>query len=321
MTTEIVTVEIIEENYPLIYKAGGLDGFYEQARAQVENEVPDLSTKKGRDRIASLAAQVSRSKKAVENPGRAYNKFLKEQPKIIDKELREFCTKMDELRDKVRQPLSEWEAEQERIKQDEEARIAAEKLAAQIEAEHEIALLLNEKFDREREEERQRIEQERIAREEEMKRQAAEQARIEAELKAKAEQERIEAEKRAAIEAEARAKYEAEQAEQRRIEAEQRAKEQAEQAERDRIEASKQAEIRAQEAARQAAEAEKRRQEAEAAEIERQRLAREADIEHRKSINWDAANALINTGLTQDQAVAVVTAIAKGEIPNITINY
>jgi hypothetical protein len=40
----------------------------EQIR-QAVNEVPDLTTKKGRDRVASLAAQVSRSKTAIESRG------------------------------------------------------------------------------------------------------------------------------------------------------------------------------------------------------------------------------------------------------------
>ena len=110
MSTELAVLEVSEKNYPKIYCVGGLDAFYQKAKAEVEGEVPDLSTGKGRDRIAKLAADVSRSKGAVEKPGRAYNKFLKAQPKLIDKELREYCDKMDQLRDDTRAPLTAWEA-------------------------------------------------------------------------------------------------------------------------------------------------------------------------------------------------------------------
>lgn len=108
---ELVTVEEISaDNAPAIYVAGGLRRFIEAAKAQVLGEVPELTTRKGRERIASLAAQVSRSKTAVEKPGRDYLKRLKEMPKVVEGELREFVQEMDALRDQVRQPLNEWEA-------------------------------------------------------------------------------------------------------------------------------------------------------------------------------------------------------------------
>lgn len=71
--------------------------------------MPDLTTVKGRARIASLAATVSKSKKAVETPGRDYLKRLKEMPKVVEAELREFVIKMDSLRDATRKPLTDWE--------------------------------------------------------------------------------------------------------------------------------------------------------------------------------------------------------------------
>lgn len=75
--TDLTVIEIKPEQAPVLYVAGGLDAYLEQIR-QAVNEVPDLSTKKGRDRVASLAAQVSRSKTAIEKPGREYLKRLKE---------------------------------------------------------------------------------------------------------------------------------------------------------------------------------------------------------------------------------------------------
>ncbi|WP_330207503.1 hypothetical protein [Pseudomonas sp. AM14(2022)] len=101
--------DISEENAPAIYVAGGLSQFFDAVAAEVTAEVPDLTTRKGRERIASLAAKVSKSKTAVEKPGRDYLKRLKEMPKVVEAELREFVNKMDALRDATRQPLTDWE--------------------------------------------------------------------------------------------------------------------------------------------------------------------------------------------------------------------
>ena len=97
---QVITIDDISaDNAPAIYVAGGLGQFFEAVKAEVANEVPDLKTAKGRARIASLAATVSKSKAAVEKPGRDYLKRLKEMPKVVEAELREFVTKMDNLRD------------------------------------------------------------------------------------------------------------------------------------------------------------------------------------------------------------------------------
>ena len=157
--TELAVIEIKPEQAPALYVQNGLDGYLTLIREQVK-EVPDLSTAKGRARIASLASQVSRSKTAIEKPGRDYLRQLKEAVKPAETELRRFVTECDELRDEVRRPLTEWEAEQARIaaeaqaeaerqRIEAEAKAAAEALKKQVEADHEIALLLNEKFDRE----------------------------------------------------------------------------------------------------------------------------------------------------------------------------
>ncbi len=113
---QVITIDDISaDNAPGIYVAGGLGQFFDAVKAEVTGEVPDLTTRKGRERIASLAATVSKSKAAVEKPGRDYLRRLKEMPKVVEAELRDFVTKMDNLRDTTRQPLTEWEeAEQAR---------------------------------------------------------------------------------------------------------------------------------------------------------------------------------------------------------------
>ena len=106
----VVTIDdISEKNAPAIYIKGGLQQFLDAVTVEVTAEVPDLTTRKGRDRIASLAAKVSKSKVAVEKPGREYLAKLKEMPKEVEAELREFVRSMDALRDETRAPLTAWE--------------------------------------------------------------------------------------------------------------------------------------------------------------------------------------------------------------------
>jgi len=318
--TELSVIEIKPEQAPVLYVPNGLEKFLDQIRAEV-NEVPDLSTAKGRARVASLSALVSRSKTAIEKPGRDYLRHLKEAVKPAEAELRRFVTACDELRDEVRRPLTEWEAEQERIAAENQMNAWHEEalemnadfdrqFAARIESDHEMALMMNEKHDREREEARAEAERKRIAHEEELKRQAAEQARRDAE--AAAQRDREEAARR-----EAELKAAAERAERERIETQQRAerekKEAAERAERDKQEAI------ADERRRQE-EAEADRQ-AEAKRIADEEAKRAADKEHRRVINLQAKADLVAQGIPDDIAELCIKAIVTGNVRNISIKY
>ena len=337
-TTDLAVLEIKPEQAPALYVPNGLDTYLEQIR-QLAAEVPDFSTKKGRDRIGSLARMVGSSKKAIEEPGRAYLKHLKEAVKPAEEELRRFTRECDTIRDQILAPRNEWDIEQERIAaekaaEDERLRIEAEQKAAaealkkQIESDHEMALLLNDKFDRDAAEAKVEAERQRAAHEEEIRRQAAEQARIEAE------QARIEAEQAAQREREAAAKREADlQAAKEKAEADAKAAQ--ERAEREAREAQERADRQAKEARekaereKQAAiEAEQRKaREAEAARLaEEKRIAdeaaaRAADVAHRKAVNNKALADLVAVGLTEELARTVITAIAKGEVTAIRITY
>ena len=318
---DLTVIEIKPEQAPTLYRAGGLDAYLEQIR-QAVNEVPDLTTKKGRDRVASLAAQVSRSKTAIEKPGREYLKRLKEAVRPAEAEIKRFVDACDELRDATRKPLTEWEAEQERIKAEEamnaihvEALAMNEEfdrqLAARIESDHEMALLMNDAFDREQADKAAEAERQRIAHEEEIKRQAA--AAAAREVEQRAQREREEAAHREAV-----LKAQAEQAERDRIAAEQKA------------EADKQAAV---EAERRKAQEEADRIRREAEQREQARLAeekrkadeqarREADVKHRKAVGVEVVKALMaNTSLTRDQAIEVLTAVKDGRIPHTGISY
>ena len=329
--SELAIIEIAPDMAPSIYVENGLEKFLEQIRESVK-EVPDLSTAKGRARIASLAAQVSRSKTAVEKPGRDYLRHLKEAVKPAEAELRRFVSACDEMRDEVRRPLTEWEAEQERIKAEEAMNALHAKAlemneefdrqrAAQIEADHEMALLMNDAFDREEKAKAEELERQRIAHEEELKRQAAEQAKREAEEKAAAELAAAKKREADAIAAKAQAELLAKQAQER---AEQEAKVAAAKAEAEKKAAIEAEQRKAQEEAdrikREAEEKEAARL-AEEKRIADEAAARAADIEHRRAINAAAVQALIDQGIPDDWAKACIVAIARGKVPSTTINY
>ncbi|EBW2266096.1 hypothetical protein CBK19_10190 [Salmonella enterica subsp. enterica serovar Hillingdon] len=329
--SELAIIEIAPDMAPSIYVENGLEKFLEQIRESVK-EVPDLSTAKGRARIASLAAQVSRSKTAVEKPGRDYLRHLKEAVKPAEAELRRFVSACDEMRDEVRRPLTEWEAEQERIKAEEAMNALHAKAlemneefdrqrAAKIEADHEMALLMNDAFDREEKAKAEKLERQRIAHEEELKRQAEEKAKREAEEKAAVELAAAQKREADAIAAKAQAELLAKQAQER---AEQEAKEAAEKAEREKQEAIA-AELRkAQEEAdriEREAEAKESARLAEEKRIADEAAARAADVEHRRAINAAAVQALIDQGIPDDWAKACVVAIARGKVTATTINY
>ncbi|MEI1353041.1 hypothetical protein V8P50_13110 [Klebsiella pneumoniae] len=318
---DLTVIEIKPEQAPALYRAGGLDAYLEQIR-QAVNEVPDLTTKKGRDRVASLAAQVSRSKTAIEKPGREYLRRLKEAVRPAEAEIKRFVDACDELRDATRKPLTEWEAEQERIKAEEainalhaEALVMNENIdlqrAVQFEADHEMALLMNDAFDREQADKAAEAERQRIAHEEEIKRLAA--AAAAREVEQRAQREREEAAHREAV-----LKAQAEQAERDRIAAEQKA------------EADKQAAVEAERRKAQE-EADRIRQEAEQREQARlaeekrkadEQARREADVKHRKAVGTEIVKALLaNTSLTRDQAIEVLAAVKDGRIPHTGISY
>jgi hypothetical protein len=349
---QLVSVDdISEDNAPLIYVSGGLKPFIDRVREEVSGEVPDLSTKKGRDRVASLAAKVSKSKVAVEKPGREYLKRLKEMPKVVEAELRGFVTDMDALRDEVRKPLTDWEAA-------EAARIAEHK--ADLESlrntdttDASAAMIKSLIADMEAEEigpdweefeaEAHRIKaaslatlREALAKREQYEAEQAELERLRAEREAQAQREREaqlvrEAEERARREAEQAAQAEREAVIRREAEAKAQAearelylKQQAEAAEREKAQAEQramQAEIDAQAKAEQAAAAERQRYLDEQREAAKAAALREADQANRAAVNRAALDAFIAGGLPEECAKQAVILIAKKQIPNITISY
>lgn len=352
-STELALPTVTPEQYPALYVSGGLDPFYQQIRQQVLSEVPDLTTPKGIARIKSLASQVASSKVAIEKPGRDYLRQLKEMPKAIEAELREWKEKMDALRDEVRRPVTELEEQDKariaaldaRLNQIQTIKTAVE-LTPQTSAalnnhiDHVNAIVIDESW----QEYQQRATllktvtlmelDKALGRATVFEKQQAEIAKLKAEQE---ERDRLQREEQIA----AQAKHEAEQrALREKIESEQReqaAKEAQAKAEQDAKDAQQQleqaridAEARQKLAVEQAAEQERQRiaaelaqQEQEQARIKAEADAQAANIEHQRVYNREALADIMTTcpELTESQATALLTGIIRRKIRHISINY
>ncbi|HEC4988360.1 TPA: hypothetical protein R3O59_003208 [Yersinia enterocolitica] len=330
--TGLVVIDIKPESYPTLYVTNGLDSYLDQIRQEV-SEVPDLSTTKGRERIKSLAASVSRSKTAIEKPGRDYLKKLKEAVKPAEAEIKRFVDACDALRDETRRPLTEWEAEQERLAAEAayaamwqeahemDASITAERLVKK-ESDHEMALLMNDAFDRDAKAKADEVERLRKAHEEFIVQQAAEKAKREVEEKAKRDIEAAEQRERDAKLAQERAEQTAKDA---AAKAERDAKELAERVEREKQEAIAAEKLKAQQEAERVQREAKQKEDARLAEEKRvadEAAARAANEAHRKTVGTAVVNGLIeHAGLTREQAIATLCAIKDSKIPHTNIHY
>ncbi|EJM8618589.1 hypothetical protein NO721_003342 [Klebsiella pneumoniae] len=322
--SEIMDLVVIEKKNAMAVFTNNdqLDPLIEAIEKEARSLVPDVTTKKGRDAIASMAHKVARSKTYIDNAGKDLVAELKALPKQIDESRRVVRERLDALKDEVRRPLTEWEAEQERIKAEEAMNaLHAEALAmneefdrqleARIESDHEMALLMNDAFDREQAEKKAEAERQRIFREEEMVRRAEEKAKREAAEQAQREIDAAAAREREAILAKERAEREQREA--------------AERAEREKQAAVEAERRKAQEEADRIRREAEQREQARLAEEKRkadEQARREADVRHRKAVGVEVVKALMaNTSLTRDQAIEVLTAIKDGRIPHTGISY
>ena len=361
--TQLAVVPPKETAMAVFSAEKGLEPWLQQIRTEIDGFTPDVSTRKGRDAVASMAYKVARSKTALDDVGKKLVAELKEIPKKIDAERKRVRDTLDAWQEEVRRPLNEWQAAEDARVDRHESRIKQLRDLVDIETlfaegiRFKIAnaesVVVDEGFE-EFEPEAHRVKaltlaslRESLAKQEKYEAEQDELARLraEAEERAKADREAAiakeaaeramrEAEQKAQVEREAVARREretAEAAERRELElklqAEQSARA-AEKAEADRIAVEKRAEQelinavqRAEMAAEHARIEERRRAEAEAAEIARQQAAREADRAHKSAIYKAAKEAFMQNGMTEDCARLAVKLIASNMVPNIKVTY
>lgn len=335
-------LEIADQNVVVaaFRKPGGTAELFERIAQEARSHVPDVTTKKGRDQIGSLAMKVSKSKTFIEKCGKELVADQKAQIKLIDDDRIATVKKFDELRNEILAPRDAWEqAEKDRVAKHEH-HIATIRMAASLATaadsewtaftiKEAIQTLEDKVIDSSFEEYE---EQAKLAKFEtlEVLRKAltarekyeAEQAELERLRQAeilRQQQEREaqiarEAAEKATREAEEKARFEAERVQREKLEAEQREA---------RLKAEKEAaELRAM----QAAENERKRIEAEQfAQAEAARKAEEArlaDKEYKKRICNEALEALLTIpGMYTDLAKEVLRSIHKGLVPHVSIKF
>ncbi len=345
---------IPKENALTVFSADdGLEPFMQKIRAEIDAFVPDISTKKGRDAVASIAHKVAKSKTYLDGVGKDLVAELKELPKKIDASRKTMRDTLDAWKDEVRLPLTEWEkAEEQRkfaheqsiaailLRADENSDLDAIEINANLEWLDSIELgAIWEEYELEAVNAISRARASLTAALDKRIKYEVEQtelARLRAESEARAIKDREEQIAKEAVERERRQAQEKADAE--KLAAETREREikqaaekrelelqlQAERAEREKQEALRrlqQAIEDAQRRADEAVEAEKKRVADEEARIAAEAKAREKDRSHKALINKTALEAFVAGGMTEECAKLAVTLIAKRSIPNVSITY
>ncbi len=349
VNTQVNELQVLEQNVIVaaFAKRGGTDELYERIAQEVCSHVPDVSTKKGRDAIGSLALKISKSKTLIEKCGKELVAEQKAQIKVIDDDRISIVKKLDLLRNEVLAPRDAWEqAEKDRVAKHEESILSINFYKTAVIADKDSVwlkgvirnveeIVIDSSFE-------EFEEQAKIAKYETLEflrttlaaREKYEAEQAELERLRKSEQERLqreheeriahEAAERVRLEAERKAKEEAERVEREKQEAiakAEREKAEAEQREA-RLKAEKEAaELRAQ----HAAEAERKRIEAEqAAKLEAERKAeeaRQANQAHRKKICNEALKGLLALGIDEAKGKEILQAINKGLVPHVSIKF
>lgn len=111
-------LQVLEQNaiVAAFAKRGGTDELFDRIAEEARSHVPDVTTKKGRDAIGSLAMKISKSKTIIEKYGKEVVAEQKAQIKLIDDDRISVVKKFDELRNEILAPRDAWEqAEKDRV--------------------------------------------------------------------------------------------------------------------------------------------------------------------------------------------------------------
>ena len=122
MSEESIVIDQIDPNKAVAIFTGGLDDILTKIAADLKKDLPDISTKKGREEIASRAYKASRCKTKLDDMGKELNEEAQKHIAAVNADRNRAKTFLDNLRDEIRKPLDEWEAaEESRVKGHEDA--------------------------------------------------------------------------------------------------------------------------------------------------------------------------------------------------------
>jgi hypothetical protein len=330
--TELVTF-VPDNPVAVLTNAEQFDALLGRIREEVAAHKPDLTTRKGRDAIKSLAYKVTRTKTALDDAGKELNAAKRAEIDAVDAVRREVRAKLDDLAAQARKPLDEWESAEDERRIKIEGTMNAINGSANFtdgltsdEIQGRIDSLTAMEFDADVFQDALEIAvnakasaltelQAVLARQLQSEADAAELAALRQREAERIEAEHIAAEKAAAEQAERDAE------EKRRAEilaAEKRAADAAK-AESDRIANEAIAKANAEAEALRQAEISRRR---EAERIASETAAREADKKHRSATMKAAKEAMMeHGGVSEDAAKKIVLAIVADEIPNVRIVF
>ena len=339
-----------------IYANNWMDPLLGKIKEHVLSFVPDVTTKKGRGEIASMAYKVAQTKTLLDNLGKDLTADWKAKAKVVDEERKRMREELDALKDQVRTPLTEFEnREKERVAALEKRMEMIKALAVDVDdagnklSSKQLAerLVAAKGVDIESFEEM--VADAALAKDKAIAALEAHVARREREEAEAAELERLrkEAAEREQREREELIRREAE--EKVRREAEEAARKEREQREREKAEAEAAIIREREEAARREAEAEARRladikaandkAEREKAELTRQyeeneRIAkakkeaaeeaerkRQEDVQHRTAVNNNILRSFMSYGCDEETGKAIIKAMIAGSVPHVSVNY
>jgi hypothetical protein len=113
--TQLVVIEPTAA-VTLFTEGDGIDAMLADIRKQAASLVPDITTVKGRKEIASVAYAVAKTKTYLDGLGKDLVDKYKEIPKRIDANRKVIRDALDDLKDEVRAPLTQYEeAESARV--------------------------------------------------------------------------------------------------------------------------------------------------------------------------------------------------------------
>ena len=87
--------------------------FYARVKVETDKLVPDVSSKRGRDAIRTMARKVVSTKTAIDAEGKRLNEDARAQINAVDAARRKIWDELDALAKEVRKPLTEWETAEE----------------------------------------------------------------------------------------------------------------------------------------------------------------------------------------------------------------
>lgn len=282
-------IEIPKASAQEIYQTeGGLQPYIDKVRKEVSGFVGDASSDKGRKEIASMARKISKSKKYLDDTGKDILAELKAIPKKIDAERKRMRDILDDLKDEISKPLDEWkEMERCRVEGHENAIKYIKDLGKITDdygngySSEALKGALNE----------------------------ASAVQVDQSCEEYIDQYQYAVSQAILMLSNAIPNVERAEAEAAELEALRKQNE------------AQQQQIREQQIAQQAEESARRRLEQQQAAEKAAAEAKARDVEHRKAINNQALDDMVQAGLTEVDAKHIIKFIASGKIRNVSINY